>query len=134
LQRLENDGVITGYHARLDPVSVAAATAAFLPLRFEYAPGAKERITATLAAERCVLEVHQVAGDDCYLVKVRAADTAELADLVDRIRAIPSVTSTGTTIALRTILERQLGVDDPQPEGERLCCHGRPNWPDASNS
>jgi DNA-binding Lrp family transcriptional regulator len=39
LQRLERDGVISGYHAALDPQSVHTGTAAFVALRFEEAAG-----------------------------------------------------------------------------------------------
>ncbi|GIG70469.1 Lrp/AsnC family transcriptional regulator [Phytomonospora endophytica] len=108
LQRLEGDGVITGYRAELDPANVDAGTAAFIALRFD--PAAKADVNERLAEEPCVLEVHEVAGEDCYWLKVRVSGTDALADALDRMRAIPSVRSTATTIVLRTILERPLGV------------------------
>lgn len=108
LQRLEAEGVITGYRAELDPASVEAGTAAFIALRFDQAH--KPEVNERLAEESCVLEVHEVAGEDCYWLKVRVSGTDELAEALDRIRAIPSVRSTSTTIVLRTILERALGV------------------------
>jgi len=50
--------------------------------------------------------VHHVAGEDCYLVKVRVADTDALSILLrERIGAIKSVRSTRTTIALGTLKE-----------------------------
>lgn len=111
LQRLERDGVITGYHATLDPLSVNAGTAAFIALRFESGEAAKAVVNERLELESCVLEVHEVAGEDCYLLKVRVPGTSTLAEVLDRIRAIPPVTSTSTTIVLRTIFERPLGAD-----------------------
>lgn len=108
LQRLERDGVIEGYHAELAPTEVEAGTAAFVALRFEPSKQAKDAMNAALTREPCVLEVHEVAGEDCYLVKVRVSSTEALADTLDRIRAMPSVHSTNTTIVLRTILERPL--------------------------
>ncbi|MDA3626462.1 Lrp/AsnC family transcriptional regulator [Saccharopolyspora sp. WRP15-2] len=116
LQRLERDGVITGYHADLDPVSVDAGTAAFIALRFEPGEAAKAVVNERLEREACVLEVHEVAGEDCYLLKVRVPGTGELAEALDRIRAIPPVISTNTTIVLRTVVERPLGVDAACPE------------------
>ena len=49
-----------------------------------------------------VQEVHQIAGDDCYLVKVRTADTITLGELLRQIAQIPTVQSTRTTIVLGT--------------------------------
>lgn len=108
LQRLEADGVITGYRAELDPASVDAGTAAFIALRFDNA--SKAVVNERLAREACVLEVHEIAGEDCYWLKVRVPGTDALAETLDRIRAIPTVRSTSTTIVLRTVLERGLGV------------------------
>lgn len=112
--RLERDGVIDGYHAGLAPEAVGGGTAAFVSLRFG-PEDAKPDVNAALEKERRVLEAHEVAGDDCYLVKVRVASTADLADTLDRLRAIPSVHSTSTTIVLKTIFERPLTVDRPDP-------------------
>ncbi|KUJ69413.1 hypothetical protein ACZ90_10965 [Streptomyces albus subsp. albus] len=112
IQRLERDGVITGYQATVSPVAVDAATAAFIALRFDSGPEARSTVDRALRREPCVLEAHQVAGDDCYLIKVRVASTGELADVLDRIRAIPPIQSTGTTIALRTLFERPLLAGD----------------------
>jgi Lrp/AsnC family leucine-responsive transcriptional regulator len=108
VQRLEHDGVITGYHAALHPEPVSAATAAFVALRFESGALAKARVNEALRAEPCVLEVHEVAGEDCYWIKLRVASTGALADTLDRIRAMPTVRSTSTTIVLRTVFERPL--------------------------
>jgi Lrp/AsnC family leucine-responsive transcriptional regulator len=57
-----------------------------------------------------VLEVHEVAGEDCYLVKVRVGSTTELADALDRIRSIPGMVGTRSTVVLRTLLERPVGA------------------------
>ncbi|MEV0261012.1 Lrp/AsnC family transcriptional regulator [Streptomyces sp. NPDC050617] len=116
LQRLERDGVITGYHANLDPASVDAGTAAFIALRFDPGAAARAVVNERLKQETCVLEVHEVAGEDCYWLKVRVASTDALADALDRIRAIPPVHGTSTTIVLRTVFERPLSADaTPSP-------------------
>ena len=53
-----------------------------------------------------VLEVHHIAGDDCYLVKVRATDTEDLGRLLRTdFTTMPGVQSTKTTIVLGTIKE-----------------------------
>ncbi|HEX8034955.1 MAG TPA: Lrp/AsnC ligand binding domain-containing protein, partial [Ktedonobacterales bacterium] len=53
-----------------------------------------------------VQEVHHVAGEDCYLVKVRVANTEALGRLLrERFGVIPTVRSTRTTVVLTTIKE-----------------------------
>jgi Lrp/AsnC family leucine-responsive transcriptional regulator len=60
----------------------------------------------TLAAIPEVLEVHHVAGEDCYLLKVRARDAQHLGSLLrQRLGRIPGVVSTRTTVVLETVKE-----------------------------
>ena len=55
-----------------------------------------------------VEEVHRVAGEDCYIVRVRVANTEELGCLVrDKIERIKSVSSTRTTLVLKTLKEKK---------------------------
>jgi Lrp/AsnC family leucine-responsive transcriptional regulator len=73
-----------------------------------------------------VLEVHHVAGDDCYLLKVRTRDAEHLGQLLrTQISSVPSVISTRTTIVLETVKESaripiQPDADDDVPDADRL--------------
>ena len=59
-----------------------------------------------LAGVSGVEEVHKIAGEDCFLVKIRAANTQALADVLDtEIDVIPTVTGVRTSIVLKTMLE-----------------------------
>ena len=51
-------------------------------------------------------ECHSIAGEFCILLKVRVAGTAELLDLIERVKHVPGVERTETTIVLRTQFER----------------------------
>ena len=65
-----------------------------------------------------VVEVHHVAGDECFLLKVRVGSPRDLEDLLRRLRAIPGITKTRTTIVLSTRLER-LSIalpEEPAPQ------------------
>ncbi len=105
LRKLEKLGVILGHESRIDPRAVGLGLTAFILVR------ADERVGSLEAALRLaklpeVQELHHVAGEDCYLVKVRVADAAELGRLLrEKVGAIESVTSTRTTIVLETIKE-----------------------------
>ena len=55
---------------------------------------------------RIIAEVHHVAGEDCFLVKVRAPDTEALGRLLrERLGKISTITSTRTTIVLESVKE-----------------------------
>lgn len=75
----------------------------------------RERAAAMrLARLSEVEELHRIAGEDCYVVRVRVASTEELGRLIrDKIERIKSVHSTRTTLVLRTL-------KDKPPQGLKL--------------
>lgn len=105
IRKMEERGLITGYEARVNGRSLGLGIVAFVAVRSD------ERETSCSTGDRLaeiaeVQEVHHIAGDDCYLVKVRTADTEALGVLLrETISAIPSVRSTRTTIVLNTLKE-----------------------------
>ena len=118
VQRLIRGGYIQGYEARLDPGPLGRKLLAYVFVRSDELPG--EALTGDrLAAIPEVLEVHHVAGEDCYLAKVRCSDTEELGRLLrQRFGSIPTVRSTRTTIVLGTLKESgKLPLPD-RPAGE----------------
>jgi len=105
VRKLEERGVIRGYEARLDPVRLGFSLLAFVFVRADEGVGATET-EARLATVPEVQEVHHVAGEDCFLVKVRVPNTGSLSGLLrERIGEIPTVTSTRTTVVLETTKE-----------------------------
>lgn len=102
VRKLERRGVIRGYSARLDPASLDQALLAFVFVQADERPGGGA-LGVRLAELPGVQEVHHVAGEDCYLVKVRCASTAALGRLLrEKFGAIPSVRRTRSTIVLGT--------------------------------
>ena len=105
IRKLEERGVLAGYTARIEPHAAGLGLVAFTFVRSNDRPGGIQ--TAQRLAEIPeVLEVHHVAGEDCFLVKVRAADTEALGRLLrERLGKISTITSTRTTIVLETVKE-----------------------------
>jgi Lrp/AsnC family leucine-responsive transcriptional regulator len=105
IRKLEERGVITGYTARIEPHALGLGLLAFVFVRADEklrAPETERQLTAIPG----VLEVHHIAGEDCFLVKVRAADTESLGRLLrERFGAIETIRSTRTTIVLQTVKE-----------------------------
>lgn len=105
IRRLERDGAVLGYHARLAPAAVGRDTLAFVFVRAENPPF-DASVGRQLAELPEVLEVHEIAGEDGLLVKLRCASNEALGRILqERIRAIPAVRRTRTTIALATVKE-----------------------------
>jgi Lrp/AsnC family transcriptional regulator, leucine-responsive regulatory protein len=105
IRKLEARGVIEGYAARINPKALNLGLLAFIFVRADERLGAANA-PEWLAAIPEVQELHHIAGEDCYLVKVRVADTDALARLLrERFAALPSVRSTRTTIVLTTVKE-----------------------------
>ena len=105
LRKLESKGIIKDYVALIDPHVVGRGLLAFVAVRStDHGPDMPSAIELARIPE--VLEVHHVAGDDCYLLKVRARDAEHLGQILrQQISSTPSVTSTRTTIVLETVKE-----------------------------
>jgi Lrp/AsnC family leucine-responsive transcriptional regulator len=113
LRKLEERGVLRGYAAVVDPDAVGLGLLAFVFVRSGDEPAAAVETEVRLAAIPEVLELHHVAGEDCFLLKVRATGTSDLGRLLrDVIGGIPSVRATRTTIVLNTVKS-----DAPLPIG-----------------
>jgi len=124
IRKLEERHIIDGYEARVNAKSVGLGLTAFIFVRGEDGVG-DTQTEMLLSKIPEAQEVHHVAGEDCYLVKVRVADTDALGMLLrERIGAIKSVRSTRTTIVLGTVKETyRLPVGpvgpDLEPEARR---------------
>src|SRR5258708_5398075 len=106
VRKLEEQGIIQGYIARLNPRALNLGLLAFI---FVSTTDRTSKLTTAkqIAKIPGVLEVHHVAGEDSYLVKVRAADTESLGRLLrEDFGAIKSIGGTRTTVVLETVLEK----------------------------
>jgi len=105
IKKLEAHGLVSGYHARLNPRELGLGLLAFVFVRAED-KGTELDTGQRLTQIPEVQEVHHIAGEDCYLVKVRTKDTEHLGRLLrEQFSSIPTVRSTRTTIVLNTLRE-----------------------------
>ena len=119
IRKLETRGLIEGYEARLNPKALDMGLLAFIYVRADERIGSRV-IGDELAAFPEVQEVHHIAGEDCYLLKVRVDDTNALSDLLrQRLGPIDAIRSTRTTIVLSTIKETAQ-IPLPSTEKEAL--------------
>jgi Lrp/AsnC family leucine-responsive transcriptional regulator len=82
VQRLERDGVITGYRAEIDPRALGYQLEAIV--RVKPAPGQLPRIPEVAAEIPEISECHRITGEDCFYIKVHLRSIDELSDLLDR--------------------------------------------------
>lgn len=105
LKKLRERGYIKSIEARLDPARVDFGLLAFVFVRTNE-PTSGSETGHVLARIPEVQEVFNIAGEDCYLIKIRTRDAKSLSQLLrDKVGRIPSVVSTRTTIVLESYKE-----------------------------
>ena len=113
IRKLEKQNIIQGYEVRLNPEFFQKGLIAFLTIKTnESADDAT--IGKKLAHRPKVQEVHYVAGDDAFLVKIRGTTLEELEHLIrEKIKSIDGVSSISTSIAFKTYKETsQVSIDE----------------------
>lgn len=124
IRKLEERGVIKGYEAKLDPQRIGLGLTVFISVRTSECYGGVEDALAEIPE---VLEVHDVAGEDCCLIKVRVKDTEELGRLLrEKIKQIPKILATRTTVVLQTFKETSaLPLDNIETEALKNKAKGK---------
>jgi Lrp/AsnC family leucine-responsive transcriptional regulator len=114
VRRLEQAGVIQGYHARIDPAALGLPDTVFVEVMMDrHDEESLRRFEEMVAAMPEVVEAHLVTGEYDYVLKVAVGGTAGYAALLrDKLYRLPGVRHTRTSFALRC-LKRSLspGLD-----------------------
>lgn len=105
VRKLEQNEVISSFHTRINPDALQLSLLAFVFVKSGDGPG-NISVAKQLARIPEVQELHHVAGEDCYLAKVRARNPQALIKLMrEKFGKIPGLLSTKTTIVLETVKE-----------------------------
>jgi Lrp/AsnC family leucine-responsive transcriptional regulator len=91
LQRLEDDEVILGYHARLNPRAVGFALSAVIRIR--PAPRELHEVAALARSTPEVVECRRITGDDCYIMLAHVRSVEHLEEVIDRFAAYGQTTT-----------------------------------------
>ncbi|HEY9593992.1 MAG TPA: Lrp/AsnC family transcriptional regulator [Spirochaetia bacterium] len=102
VKKLERKGIIKGYVAVVDPEKLGKPMLAFVRLTVSSHETAKEGIQQLCSSEIDILECHNVAGEDCFILKVRAAGPQQLEKLLTAIRGSADAGRSVTNIVLST--------------------------------
>lgn len=83
VRRLESAGILTGYHASVDPARAGLAVSAFVQMRCR--PGGCLLRTSRAEEYPEVVEVHKLSGDHCAMLKVRTGSMPHFEGLLERL-------------------------------------------------
>ena len=114
LKRLQREGFIEGYGARLNPHRLGLGLLVFVEVLLDKTtPDIFERFARAVQNAPEVLECHMVAGGFDYLVKVRLPDMAAYRKFLgERLLALPGVKETRTYAVMEEVKR-----DAPLPVG-----------------
>jgi Lrp/AsnC family transcriptional regulator, leucine-responsive regulatory protein len=105
VRKLTESGTIRGFAAILDPGTAGFPVLAFVAVTLE-SQAARTSFLKAVQRHELIQECHHVAGDDDFLLKVRARSLAELeAVLADELKGRLGIARTRTTIVLGTAKE-----------------------------
>ena len=91
LKRLEQEQVITGYHAEVDPRKLGYGLGVIIRIR----PSPRQLAAVAELARQTpgVIECHRVTGDDCYVITAFVRDVEHLEVVIDQFVAYGQTTS-----------------------------------------
>lgn len=102
--KLEAAGVITGYHAVVNPSTVGLGVTALVGIQ-PTDTAENDELADALAGLSEVESCYAVAGDEAFVVKVRVSTVDHLEQTLGRLRRITGVARTRTTVVLSTRFE-----------------------------
>ena len=105
VKRLEGRGYVRGYAAQLDGKLLGFELTAFVSC-YTTPECRYDEFTAALAAMSEVCEIHSVAGEESFVLKVMTRSTAHLDELLSRLKAVSGMARTKTTMVLSTPFHR----------------------------
>jgi Lrp/AsnC family transcriptional regulator, leucine-responsive regulatory protein len=91
LRRLEQEGVITGYRAEVDPRKLGYGLGVVIRIR----PAPRQLAPVAELARKTdeIVECHRVTGDDCYVMTAHVRDVTHLEEVIDQFAAYGQTTT-----------------------------------------
>jgi Lrp/AsnC family leucine-responsive transcriptional regulator len=110
MRRLEQEGVIIGYHARINPVSLNQALMVFVTVSLKATDEASlKAFNAAVKPVKQILECHMLGGGFDYLLKIRVRDMPEYREILGSIiGALPMIESTHSYFVMEQVKESPL--------------------------
>jgi Lrp/AsnC family transcriptional regulator, leucine-responsive regulatory protein len=91
VQRLEQQGVIVGYRAEINPRALGLSLSAVIRVR--PAPGQLANVAELAQDTAEVVDCRRVTGDDCYVMTAHIRDVEHLEEVIDKFVALGQTTT-----------------------------------------
>jgi len=107
IRRLEREGVIPGYYARVDPHALGFTLLVFVQIKLSHKSGSIfESVKKELRCIPEVMECHLVSGDFDYLIKARISKMDEYRQLLgDLLKKLPAPAESRSYVVMEEIKE-----------------------------
>lgn len=114
VKRLERDGIIAGYYARIDPKAFGLSLLVFVEIKLSAKSGDvfdKAKLELQYLPE--VMECHLVSGDFDYLIKARIPEMSDYRRLLGEIlKRMPAAAESRSYVVMEEVKESlQLPID-----------------------
>ena len=104
VRRLEDDGVITGYGARIDPLRLGFVLT--ILIRARPLPGEMKNMIEAIRGTPQIVSCDRVSGDDCFVARAHVRNVAEMEAVIDRI--VPFGATNSSIVQSTPVVERLL--------------------------
>ncbi len=109
IKKLEDEGILKGYTAKVDPEKAGYDIAAFLNIDVKSSEA--RRVAGVLKRSKGVCEVHKTTGNHGLIAKYRAEDRGEISKFVeDRVSTYQGVKDVDITMTMETYKEELLDI------------------------
>lgn len=105
MRRLENDGVVDGYYAKVNAPNLGFDYLAVVLVRAKYGPGYHQKVGRKLGEVRGVWAVYYVLGDIDFIVLIRSADRAAYMRTLELISSMTDIERTSTQVVAKVVKE-----------------------------
>ena len=107
VKRMERDGIITGYYARVNPQALDAGLLVFVEITLSAKSGRTfDDFRREVARIPQVLECHLVSGDFDYIIKARIGEIGQYRKLLgDILLQLPGVTQSKSFVVMEEVKE-----------------------------
>ena len=105
IRKLEHDGIVEGYHAKVNAARLGYDYLAVVLVRAKYGPKYHEKVGRRLAKVSGVSAVYYVLGDIDFIVLIRAQDRDDYMQKLSQLSSMTDIERTSTQIVAQVMKE-----------------------------
>lgn len=106
VRKLEDTGIITGYHAEINLEKLGLPITAQIGITAS--SNIRHKVKSTVEKIPEITECYHATGSDCFLVRVGARSISHLEEIIEKLNPLGQLT---TSIFLSSVLEKRITMD-----------------------